>query len=65
MTSRSFTIRLHRAFDYVPVEYDVETIYYFQALTDNRAPLTKIVCATGTELVAESVREIQQRCLGC
>ncbi len=65
MTSRPMTIDLHRASDDQLLTIDIDQIYYFKALTYNRAPLTTVVMASGREVVWESVTEIHRRCLGC
>ncbi len=65
MTSQPMSIDLHRASDDHLLTVTVDHIYYFKALTYNRAPLTTVVMASGREVVRESVVEIQRRCLGC
>ncbi len=65
MTQQPMTITLHRASDRTPLAIEVEQIRYFQAMTHDRAPLTKVALLTGDELVQESARDIQRLCVGC
>ncbi len=65
MTTRPMTITLHRASDQTPVNVEVDQIRFFQALTHDRAPFTKVALFAMDEVVLESTREIQRLCLGC
>ncbi len=65
MTQRPMTITLHRVSDRTPLAIEVEQIRYFQAMTHDRAPFTKVALLTGDELVQESASEVQRLCLGC
>ncbi len=65
MTSQPMTICLHRAFDQEVLTIAVDQMRYFQALTHDRAPLTKVALVDRNELVQESVATIRRLCLGC
>ncbi len=65
MTTRPMTITLHRASDRTPLAIEVEQIRYFQAMTHDRAPFTRVALFTLDVFVRESVSDIRRLCLGC